>query len=169
MVMRRLLLAMVIGLAAAGRIGGARSDDAQAPPESNPVPPPPEFTPVPPPADTSLVFLIENGSRLYPDWKEEHRVRLNQSFHIGDTQFQATIAAFFPDFKIVDKKPINASLQMNNPAAHVYVRSDSGAVDSTWAFLNFPPHFSPRSFFTFRLKEVLGYADSAASPPAQEN
>lgn len=113
-------------------------------------------------ADTSLVFTLDTGSRLYPDWKEENTVRLQQEFPIGDTEYRALVKAFMPDFRIIDGKPRNVSPGMKNPAAFIQVRNDSAVVDSAWAFLNFPPHFSPTSFFTFQLKKVEGYPDPVA-------
>lgn len=122
-----------------------------------PPPPPPPLVPVPIAEDTSWVFDMIAGSRLYPDWKEEHTVKLGQLFPLGDTPFNAKLTRFLPDFGIANGKPDNWSLEMLNPAVRVFVYSDSGAYDSTWAFKNFPPHFSPKSFFTFQLKEVHGY------------
>jgi len=58
---------------------------------------------------------------------------------------------------------VNFSMEMKNPAVHVLVFKEGAPVDSSWAFLNFPPHFSPKSFFTFQLKEVRGY-----EPPSAE-
>lgn len=117
------------------------------------------------PADTKYVFVIETGSRLYPEWKEENRVRLNQIFYIADSKFTARVTRFLPDFRIDKGQFVSASDSLKNPAVHVFVFSDSGAVDSTWAFQNFPPHFSPRSFYSFKLKEVLTSDAAAASPP----
>jgi hypothetical protein len=108
-------------------------------------------------ADTSLVFTLVTGSRLYPDWSEEHQVKLHEMFYLGDTEYTAKIEGFMPDFRMRDGEPLNWSMAMANPAAFVVVYADSGAADSTWAFLNFPPHFSPKSFFTFKLTTVDGY------------
>ena len=122
-------------------------------------------------ADTTLSFGLEIGSRLYPEWKEEQTVKLQDGFYLADTDLTARLVAFVPDFRIIDKKVRSVSPRMGNPAAFVIVESDSGAVDSTWAFLNFPPHFSPKSFFTFRLREVTGYVepvDTRAAPVADE-
>lgn len=121
------------------------------------------------PADTAYVFVIETGSRLYPEWKEENRVRLNQDFYIADSKFTARVTRFLPDFRIDHGQFVSASDSLLNPAAHVYVYGDSGAVDSTWAFKNFPPHFSPRSFYSFKLKDVItSGAASPSTPPAAE-
>lgn len=114
-------------------------------------------------SDSNLVFVIEVGSRLYPDWAETTRVHLHEPFHIGDTEFTGVVSEFLPDFRIIDGKIVSVTDQMANPAAHVFVHGDSAAADSSWAFLNFPPHFSPRSFFTFQLTEVIGY-----EPPLRE-
>jgi hypothetical protein len=124
---------------------------------------PPVERPVPLAPDTNWVFNLIAGSRLYPDWKEEHSVKLGETFYLGDTPFHAQVARFCPDFGIAEGKVENWSLAMNNPAVHVFVYSDSGTVDSAWAFKNFPPHFSPKSFFTFQLKDVQGYPPKKAA------
>jgi hypothetical protein len=114
-------------------------------------------------ADTTLSFDLEVGNRMYPKWKEAHTVKLGQAMYLGDTPYTARVSGFMPDFKIANGKPVNFSMQMKNPAVHVLVFKEGAAVDSSWAFLNFPPHFSPKSFFTFQLKEVRGY-----EPPATQ-
>ena len=112
--------------------------------------------------DSSLVFVLQLGNRLYPEWKEERGVHLHERFIIGDTEYTAMVTKLLPDFRIIDGKPGSLSRQMNNPAARVMVYRGGSAADSSWAFLNFPPHFSPRSFFTFQLKEVVGYTGGGA-------
>jgi hypothetical protein len=116
--------------------------------------------------------VLEAGSRLYPDWKEQHSVRIFEGFPIGDTEFTAKVTKFIPDFRMIDGKPTSWSLAPNNPAVRVFVYADSGAVDSSWAFQNFPPHFSPKSFFTFKLQEVRGYvppSDSTGSKGGEDD
>ena len=117
-------------------------------------------------ADTTLVFRVEAGHRLYPDWHEEHQVGLGEEFWLGDLPFRAVIRSFMSDFKIIDGKIVNPSPDLENPSVFLVVLGDSAAVDSSWAFLNFPPHFSPDSFFTFQLKEVHGY--EPAKPEGEE-
>jgi hypothetical protein len=117
-------------------------------------------------ADTSLVFRLQIGSRLYPDWKEERAVRLQERFIIGDTENVGVVRKLLPDFRIVEGKPRSVSRDLGNPAVRVFVSRGDSAVDSTWAFLNFPPHFSPKSFFTFQLKEITGY--EAGEVPARK-
>jgi hypothetical protein len=135
---------------------------AEAPAGSLPEAPEPGALPAV--VDTTLRFALEVGSRLYPDWHEDHVVPVGARFFIGDTPFTGEVGRFMPDFRIHEGRPANWSNRMNNPAVQVFVYGDSGAVDSTWAFLNFPPHYSPKAFFTFQLKEVRGYPDSASPP-----
>ena len=112
-------------------------------------------------ADTSLVFSLVAGHRLYPEWSEEHRVRLHEEFWLGDLPFRGVVRSFMSDLKIVDGEQVNYSAELENPSVFVVVLGDTAAVDSSWAFLNFPPHFSPTSFFKFQLTEITGY-----EPPA---
>lgn len=110
-------------------------------------------------SDTTLSFSITAGSRLYPDWHEDHVVRLQEEFFLGDTPFRGRVEGFIPDFRMVDGKPRSVSKLLGNPAIRVFVYADTGAVDSSWAFLNFPPHFSAKSFYTFQLKKIQGYQE----------
>lgn len=119
--------------------------------------------------DTTLSFTLILGSRLFPDWHETQEARIGQPILLGDSPYSAEVTAFMPDFGIVNGKARNCSREMGNPAVRVFVYADSGAVDSTWAFLNFPPHYSPKSFFTFRLAEVRGYGKPGADRPKKEN
>jgi hypothetical protein len=149
------LLALLLALAAASR--GAR---AAAPADSSAIT-----------ADTTLVFAVRLGSRLYPDWKDSVEVKLGERFYLGDTPFTGSVTGFMPDFGIVKGRALNYSSAMNNPAIRVFVYADSGAVDSTWAFLNFPPHYSAKAFFTFQLTRVDGYrpgTPSGADEPAKK-
>jgi len=109
-------------------------------------------------ADSSVHFVVEVGSRLYTSWHETVRVHLLEEFFLADTDLTARVERFVPDFRISETgRIISQSDRLDNPAVHVVVLGDSATSDSTWAFLNFPPHFSPKSFFTFRLKEIEGY------------
>jgi hypothetical protein len=124
-------------------------------------------------ADTSLVFVIQLGSRLYPEWKETRQVRLQERFIIGDTENVAVLTTLLPDFRIAEGGPRSVSPNLANPAVRVYVYRGEARTDSAWAFLNFPPHYSAKSFFTFQLKEIVGYpapaadvAPAAAAPAA---
>lgn len=150
--MRRALTAFLVGLAVWSVAGSARPEET-GPADLGFVE-----------ADTGLAFTVEIGNRLYPEWKETQEVGLQETFYLGDTPYTARLTAFAPDFRMSsDGSPINVSREMGNPAVHVYVYADTGAVDSSWAFLNFPPHFSPRSFFKFQLVEIHGYEPATAA------
>ena len=147
----------------------AEESSAPLTPDSTMVPAPTAVRAEAGPTDTALVFVLETRSRLYEGWKEESRVHMNEPFFLADTQLRARVTRFLPDFRIDRGQFVSASNALLNPAAHVYVYADSGAVDSAWAFQNFPPHFSPRSFWSFQLKEVIGYqSDSLSAAPAKE-
>jgi len=113
------------------------------------------------PADSGLVLQVEVGSRLYPTWHELLRLRLGELFYLGDSEYTARIDRFLPDFRIIDGKFLTVSQELKNPAARVVVYHDTTAADTSWAFLNFPPHFSPRSFFTFQLKDIAGFVPAS--------
>lgn len=149
--MKKLLVAGALGLACWCVAGPAMSQEA-AP------------KPVPAITDTTLRFVIQAGNRLYPEWKEEHTVRIGEKFFLGDTPLMGSVRQFLTDFRIIDGKMLNLSTAMNNPAVQVFVLADTGAVDSSWAFLNFPPHFSSKSFYSFQLKEVRGYQGPPSKP-----
>lgn len=151
--MKRILWALILGglIWGVGRAAGSEG-------------PPPESASAALP-DTGVVFGIEAGSRLYPDWKETHRVHRDELFYLGDSPMVARVKDFLPDFRIIDGKPRSVSDTLGNPAVHVFVYADSGAVDSVWAFLNFPPHYSERSFFTFRLTGITGLPQGPVVPP----
>lgn len=112
-------------------------------------------------------FRVRIGNRMYPEWSDEVTVGIGESFFLGDTEFTAAVSEYLPDFRIQEGgKPYSASDNPGNPALHVIVYREDAAVDSSWAFLNFPPHFSPTSFFTFQLLPAAE-ADAAGAQPAE--
>jgi hypothetical protein len=113
-------------------------------------------------------FAVRIGNRMYPEWKEDVRVALNEAFYLGDTDLVARAVEYLPDFRIGDEGPFSASAEPANPALHVKVFRDTTAVDSSWAFLNFPPHFSPTSFFTFQLIGLNSSEGERKPTPAAE-
>jgi len=141
-----LLLGLLLGLAAA-------EEDGSTTPGTTP--------------GGDLRLVVEAGNRMYPGWHETLQVALDESFYIGDTPYQATIREFLPDFRITDGVVTSISQTLGNPAAHVFVHNDSAVVDSSWAFLNHPPHFSPRSFFSFKLIDVIGF-EPETKPSGEE-
>lgn len=93
-------------------------------------------------------------SRLYPSYKEEHKVKLYQKFFLADTDLQAVAVEFIPDFAIDTSghNVISRSDTLNNPAVKVLVISDKEKKEEVWAFREgMMPHFSPKSFIGFEL------------------
>jgi hypothetical protein len=151
------LAALTVSVVPAAETAG---DSAATTPAAPTAPPPAPAEP-----DTSARFRLRVGSRLYEKWSEEHVVARRELFFLGDTDLTASIRRYFRDFKIKDGVPFDAAPEPNNPAVLVVVTRDTTAVDSVWAFRNFPPHYSPRSFFTFQLLDL----DSTAAPPSKED
>ena len=116
--------------------------------------------------DDAWRFSLLLGHRMYPDWSETVAVALGEKFFLADTEFLGEVSMFYPDFKIIDGKRVNTSLEMTNPAVRLFVHEGEGeaVADTAWAFLNFPPHFKADAFFTFQLLGIEGYV-----APSQEH
>ena len=101
--------------------------------------------------------------RVFHDFVEADEVGLRELFRIGDTPYSATVTDFLPDFVIdVDARRITSrSNEMRNPAVRIVVREEGVVQDTTWAFLNLPPHFSARSLLAFKIVRI----DFADRPP----
>lgn len=115
------------------------------------------------PAQVSSVKLLKVDAvtldirnRVWPDFHEEARVRLKEEFPVGDTDFSARVVEFVPDFSIDMKtrKVRSLSNEPRNPAVRIIVRQKGAPQDTTWAFLNFPPHFSRKSILAFQIKRL---------------
>lgn len=131
-------------------------------PDAAPAQPSPASLAAPPaPPDTSARYRLRVGSRLYEEWSEEVVVAPFEKFFLGDTDLTASVLRYYNDFKMIDGKVVDASPAPNNPAVFVLVTRDTAAVDSAYAFRNFPPHFSARSFFTFQLMDLDPAAEGA--------
>lgn len=157
----------------AASLSAEAEDDAATAAEA--VEPAPTTQPLADAPATPDRFRVRIGNRMYPEWSDEVTVSLGESFFLGDTEFTAQAVQYLPDFRInKGEPPVSASMEPNNPALHVLVFQDGAPADSSWAFRNFPPHFSPKSFFTFQLLDLTpeGEADTeaAASPenPGEE-
>lgn len=94
--------------------------------------------------------------RVFHDFRDRQRVRLNQNFILGDTEFSARIVQYVPDFQMdLERHRIfSLSPQPNNPAFKIIVRKNRTPQDTTWAFLNNPPHFGARSYFAFQVVQM---------------
>jgi hypothetical protein len=111
--------------------------------------------------------------RVFHEFRDRRRVRLNQEFQIGDTDYTATVVQYVPDFAmdLKSRKVISRTDQPNNPAFRIIVREKEVPQDTTWAMLHMPPHFAMKSFLAFQVLRIdfVGrapiLADTTAVPP----
>jgi hypothetical protein len=91
--------------------------------------------------------------RVFADFMEEDKVRMKEDFRIGDTDYTARVVEFVPDFTLDMKtgKVKSRSNELKNPAARIIVKQRGVPRDTTWAFLNFPPHFAPKNILAFQI------------------
>ena len=94
--------------------------------------------------------------RVFHDFADRQRVKLNQTFTIGDTDLSARIVQYVPDFSmdLSSRRITTRSDQPNNPAFRIIVWQKRVPQDTTWAFLNMPPHFARKSMVAFRVLRV---------------
>ena len=101
--------------------------------------------------------------RVFHEFRDRHQVRLNRDFPLGDTEYSARVIRYVPDFQMdVERHRVfSLSDQPRNPAFQVVVRRNQAPHDTSWAFLKSPPHFGPRSYFTFQVLRI----DFGGAPP----
>ena len=133
-----------------------------------------------PPQVESVVFVITH--RVFPDFFEVDSVRLKEEFRVGDTDYSARAVEFIPDFAYDLKahKALSRSQEPLNPAFRIIVKQKGVPKDTTWAFLNMPPHFARTSLLAFQIARIdfrgrppMMTGDSTASrvprPPAADS
>ena len=96
------------------------------------------------------------GHRAFTDFRDRVTVKLNETFRVGDTEYSAKVVEFQPDFTMDLKshRITSRSQDPKNPAAKVYVWKNGAPDDTSWAFLNMPPHFGRNSMLAFELTRV---------------
>jgi hypothetical protein len=132
-----------------------------------------------PPQVESVVFVITH--RVFPDFFEVDSVRLKEEFRVGDTDYSARAVEFIPDFAYDLKahKVLSRTPEPLNPAFRIIVKQKGVPKDTTWAFLNMPPHFGRTSLLAFQIARIdfrgrppMMAGDSTASrvprPPAAD-
>jgi len=94
--------------------------------------------------------------RVFPDFRDAAEVALRQEFPVGDGEYTARILEWVPDFAIdIETHRIGTrSAEPKNPAFRILVRKKGVPQDTTWAFLNMPPHFARRSMLAFQVVRV---------------
>lgn len=101
--------------------------------------------------------------RVFPDFRDQHRVRLNREFPLGDTEYSARVIRYVPDFQmdLERRRVFSLSDQPRNPAFQIVVRRNHVPHDTSWAFLKSPPHFGTRAYFAFQVLRI----DFDGGPP----
>jgi len=96
------------------------------------------------------------GHRLYREFSDTQKVKLNQDFIVGDTEFSARVVQYVPDFTMDLKthKITSRSNQPKNPAFKIIVKENKIVQDTCWAFLNLPPHFGRKSMIAFKVRRI---------------
>jgi hypothetical protein len=98
----------------------------------------------------AVVLLIRH--RVFHDFRDEQRVKLDQEFVIGDTEFTGRVVRYVPDFAmdLSAHKVFSRTPYPNNPAFQIIVRKSKVPQDTTWALLHMPPHFARNSLLAFQ-------------------
>ena len=101
--------------------------------------------------------------RVFHEFRDQHKVRINRVFPLGDTEYSARVIRYVPDFQMdVERRQVfSLSDQPRNPAFQVVVIRNNAPHDTSWAFLKSPPHFGPRAYFAFQVLRI----DFAGAPP----
>lgn len=101
--------------------------------------------------------------RVFHEFADRQRVKLNQTFVVGDTDLSARIVQYVPDFSmdLKTRKVTTRTEQPDNPAFRIIVWQKKVPQDTVWAFLNIPPHFAMKSLLAFRVIRV-DFSDRAS-------
>jgi len=94
--------------------------------------------------------------RVFHDFRDVHRVKLGEEFLLGDSDYSARVVQYLPDFQmdLASRRDDSLTDQPSNPAFRVVVKKGKAVQDTTWAFLNNPPHFGARSYFAFQVLKL---------------
>jgi hypothetical protein len=101
--------------------------------------------------------------RVFAGFRDIQKVKPNQVFILGDTDYSARVVGYIPDFTmdLTTKKIMTRSADPNNPAFKIIVWQGGVPRDTAWAFLNMPPHFAKTSSFGFQILRI----DFVGRPP----
>jgi hypothetical protein len=114
---------------------------------------------------TNLTMVV--GHRAFTDFRDRVTVKLNETFRVGDSEYSAKVVEFQPDFTmdLKNRKVTSRSAEPRNPAAKVFVWKNGAIDDTSWAFLNMPPHFGRNSMLAFQLTRVEFENHAAVDAP----
>ena len=99
-------------------------------------------------------LTIRVRSRIYLDFKEDHKVKMYEKFNIADLEMQAVAVEFLPDFAIDTSthKAFSRSDTLKNPAVKILIIDKNEKKEEVWAFPSgMMRHYSARSFVGFEL------------------
>uniref|UniRef100_A0A832MLR3 Uncharacterized protein n=1 Tax=Eiseniibacteriota bacterium TaxID=2212470 RepID=A0A832MLR3_UNCEI len=94
--------------------------------------------------------------RVFHNFYDEVEVRLGEEFPVGDSDYSAKVLRFEPHFTIDEKtrRIYSMSNAPKNPALQIVSIEKGAPHDTTWAFLNFPPHFSKRAILAYQILRI---------------
>ncbi len=101
--------------------------------------------------------------RVFKNFSDLQEVTLLKEFPVGDSDFSARVVRYVPDF-MMNLKSGNVTSRSNepkNPAFQIIVREKKVVQDTTWAFMNLPPHFGRKSMLAFKIVRI----DFLGAPP----
>lgn len=103
---------------------------------------------------TRASFVI--GHRVFTDFRDVVSAKPHESFRVGDTDYTAKVVEFQPDFTmdLKTRKVTSRTQEPKNPAVRVIVWKHGTPDDTSWAFLNMPPHYGRKSMLAFRLTRL---------------
>jgi len=115
---------------------------------------PPKTPATPAPRVKTVTFGIRH--RVFPDFGQKLTVGLREPFAVGYSEYSAEAVRFLPDFDydIKKHKAVSRSNDPRNPAFQIITRKDGVVQDTSWAFLNSPPHFGRRSMLAYQVLRI---------------
>ncbi|HEU4724298.1 MAG TPA: hypothetical protein VFU59_03270 [Candidatus Eisenbacteria bacterium] len=101
--------------------------------------------------------------RVFKNFSDLQEVTPQKEFLVGDSDFSARVIRYVPDFAMNLKtgKVESRSKEPRNPAFQIIVKEKKVAQDTTWAFMNLPPHFGRKSMLAFKIVRI----DFVGAPP----
>lgn len=107
-----------------------------------------------PPKVAQVMLGIKH--RVFPSFGQKVTVKMQERFPVGDTDYSAQIVQFLPhfDYDIKRRRAVSRSNELRNPAFRVVVREKGVPKDTTWVFLDAPPHFARTSMLAFQVLRI---------------
>jgi hypothetical protein len=123
----------------------------------------PATTPVASHAARVKTVTLAMRHRVFKNFSDVQAVVPLKEFPVGDSDFSARVVRYVPDFTMDLKtgKVTTRSSEPKNPAFQIIVREKKVPQDTTWAFMNLPPHFGRKSMLAFKIVRI----DFVGAPP----